>query len=140
MKRAVFCSLVLTLGCGGGTLTAPSETSSPTPGPTIPAANRALVDPVLSEMSVGSFLGCVRDLTATGVRSVAVYDNHQWRTDTNSFWSAGISGIWMLGNGDYPYANTAEDTLDKVDSVYGTRIARVSAAVALNLAEPTGRE
>ena len=74
------------------------------------------------------------------MKRAVLCDNRQWRTDTNSFWSAGISGIWMLGNGDYPYANTAADTLDKVDAVYGTRIARVSAAVALNLAEPTGRE
>jgi hypothetical protein len=77
---------------------------------------------------------------ATGIGSLLVYDNHQWRTDTNSFWSRGVSGIWMLGSGDYPYANTPQDTLDKVDFEYGTRVARVAAAVALNLAEPVAAQ
>jgi hypothetical protein len=78
--------------------------------------------------------------TATGIREVVVYANTRWGTDTQSFWRRGISGIWILGNGDDPYANRPQDTIDNVDVAYGTRVGKVAAAVALNLAEPTAPE
>lgn len=73
---------------------------------------------------------------STGFQNIYVYNNHHWGTDTDPFWNKGISGVWILGNGEYPYANTLQDTFDKVDPVYGSRLMKTVGAVAFTLAEP----
>jgi hypothetical protein len=54
---------------------------------------------------------------STGFENIYIYNNHSWGTDTDPFWSNNMSGVWILGNGEYPYANSSQDTFEKVDPI-----------------------